>query len=91
MSAASVNSPGVAWVALCNGPCAADCSNYVDYLELSEGVLLPVSPPTCATFSPAPFDTALASFTTSPQRTAFAGSGNAGAQADWTIAAFSRD
>jgi len=84
------NPTGEAWVALCLGPCTATCSNYIDYVEIQGSSSAPTSPPTCASFTPAPVDGSPSTTTTSVTRTSFAGGGTAGRRSDWSVQPLSR-
>ncbi len=79
-----------AWVALCDGPCSASCTNYLDYFEQSGSSGSPVSTPTCADFTPSPLYASGASYTQSATRIGYTGSGAAGRQADWALQTYSR-
>ncbi len=82
---------GQGWVMLCDGPCdLSGCTNVVDYFE-KQGGSAPVSPPACASFSPAPVDVSGATAGDSATRSAFNGGGAAGLQADWSVAPMSRN
>ena len=78
------------WVALCNGACSSTCSNYLDYVEMAGSGTLPMSRPTCATFTPSPLAMGSATYTQSATRIGYTGSGAAGRQSDWAMRSYSR-
>ena len=78
-----------AWVALCDGPCASTCGNFIDYFEQT-GLSPPTGEPVCASFIPTPLDTFSAGSTESALRVAFTGSGAAGREADWRVGPMTR-
>ncbi len=83
------NVSGNGWAALCQGPCNGSCSNYIDYVEITDGGG-PTGTPGCASFTPGPFDMSAASGTESATRAAYAGSGAAGLRSDWSVALSTR-
>jgi hypothetical protein len=74
-----------AYVALCQGTCATDCTNYIDYVDIDYGTEV-LAVPACASFSPTP----IAPAGNDVARVAFVGSGAAGLLSDWTERAGTR-
>jgi hypothetical protein len=73
-----------AWVELCRGACAADCSNVLDYVVVTTGVA-PTGMPTCTTFTPAPVAGGTGFSSQSLQRIGFTGALANGLASDWVI------
>ncbi len=86
------NNYGPAWAMLCEGACSAvSCSNTLDYFEQTDaGGARPSGFSSCATFTPAPLNSASATSSQSSTRIGFAGGGTAGLRSDWAIRTVTR-
>jgi hypothetical protein len=59
-------------------------------MEMAGSGTVPVSRPTCATFTPSPLPMGSATYTQSATRVSYTGSGAYGMQSDWAMRSYSR-